>query len=178
VELLAGREGFRAAWQVVPWVTTGYVFWGLYASIQLGFYSELRTRSLILVNLTALATNVVLNLLLIPRFGYVGAGAATLVTFVLLATLAWWLLRRAFPIPFETPRILAASALALVAGATGLWVDTACGDWGPAGSLALRTALLAVFWSLLLGPFLRPEERARLRARVAAVSSRLRRGVA
>jgi len=176
VELLAGREGFRAAWQVVPWVATGYVFWGLYSSIQLGFYSELRTRSLVLVNLTALAANVALNLLLIPRFGYVGAGAATLATFALLATAAWWLIRRAFPIPFETPRILATSALALAAGATGLWVDTACGDWGPASSIALRLALVAVFWSLLLGPFLRPEERARLRERMVVVSGRLRRG--
>jgi len=64
--------------------------------------------------LASLALNVVLNLILIPLYGYLGAAAASSLTELGLFLGAWWLLRRqlaALPVISSVARVLASGAL-------------------------------------------------------------------
>ncbi len=65
------------------------------------------------LSIVSLALNVGLNLILIPRYGYLGAAAASSLTEVGLFLGGWWLLRRHFmPLP-----VLSSIARVLVSGA-------------------------------------------------------------
>jgi O-antigen/teichoic acid export membrane protein len=57
----------------------------------------------ILVTLAA-AINLGANLVLIPRFGAMGAAASTLLAYVVLAVLAYAFNQRIYPIPYEMGR--------------------------------------------------------------------------
>lgn len=172
VDLLAGREGFRQAYRVVPWVACGYTFWSLYAAIQLSFYAERRTGALIGVNGAALVVNVGLNWILIPRFGFVGAAAATTATFAVLATLAAVVSKRACPAPFAWRRLLPAIGLALTCGLVAVWFDGATAEWSALASIAVRVLLLVVACAAILGFLVAPEER---RLLLESTGERLRR---
>lgn len=137
------------AWKVVPLITTGYLFWAVYHLSQIPLYIAKRTAPLIWINALALALNVGANALLVPPFGFLGSGWATLVTFAALAVAGLWTSRRAMSVPFEFGR-LASVVLVMGAAAGGsvlidLWL-------APAGWLGLvlnGLAKLAVMGLLL-----------------------------
>lgn len=179
VQLLASKEGFYAASAVVPWVTAGYVFWALYASAQLSFYIEKRTKPLVWINLAALVANLALNLALIPSLGYVGPAVASLLTYGTLAGIAMAVARATNPIPFQIRRLGIVLGTMLVGSALTLWVDEVLSERGhlvlPA-ALALKTGLLSTLLFALWRWALGAEERAGLqdwiRVRIGALQGR------
>jgi O-antigen/teichoic acid export membrane protein len=162
--VLAGDPAFWEAWRVIPFVAAGYVFWALYQVSQIPLFIAKRTLRLFAINLAALALNVGLNLLLVPRMGFVGAGVATLATFAALAGLGMLASRSETRVPFELGRLGGVLACVLLAGGAALRLDAAdaAGALAPAGAVLLKlavwAALLAVAWRLLL----RADERADL----------------
>src|SRR5262249_26454802 len=69
----------------------------------------------------AATTNILCNLILIPRFGSMGAALATLIAYVLLAGATYVVNQRIYPIPFEMWRFAIAFfvGLAIYLGANG-----------------------------------------------------------
>jgi O-antigen/teichoic acid export membrane protein len=103
--------------------------------------------------------NVVLNLVLVPPLGIVGAGLALVASYLVVLGLMYAFTQRLFPVPYEWGRLLrvVATVTALV-GVAELAVPTA-----GAGGLLLRAALFAAYPLLLLGTgFFTPGERRRL----------------
>jgi len=158
VQFLASRDGYKQAYKVIPWVTSGYVCWALYTSAQLPFLAARRTRPLMWINALALGLNIGLNLALIPRFGYMGCAAATLLTFAALALMAMGSSRLYAPVPFEWSRIgmvLLATAIAAV-GVSLLDAELLVArDWSPWRVVPLKvaclSALLTVLWARVVG---------------------------
>lgn len=71
-------------------------------------------------SILAASLNVILNVILIPRLGILGAAWATVAGYTLMAILGGILSARLYPIPFEWPRlarVLAASALSYAVAA-------------------------------------------------------------
>lgn len=137
--LLAGDPAFHAAWRVVPMIAAGYVLWALYNISQTPLFLAKRTGPLVLVNLSTLVLNVVLNVALVPRWGLLGAATATLVTFAALAALGMAASRHAAGVRFELGRI--GTVLAGVAlGGTASYVLDSLEE---ADRLALLPALAA-----------------------------------
>jgi O-antigen/teichoic acid export membrane protein len=66
------------------------------------------------------ATNVVLNLLLIPRLGYMGAAVSTILSYGMLAALAGRVSQRWYPVPWEVGRVLALLGLGMALSALAL----------------------------------------------------------
>jgi O-antigen/teichoic acid export membrane protein len=149
VLMMPDDRDYIDAWKVVPLITTGYLFWAVYHLSQIPLYIAKRTAPLIWINALALALNVGANALLVPPFGFLGSGWATLVTFAALAVAGLWTSRRAMSVPFEFGR-LASVVLVMGAAAGGsvlidLWL-------APAGWLGLALngiAKLAVMGLLL-----------------------------
>lgn len=86
-------------------------------------YATLRA---VLVTASASA-NILLNLILIPRYGIVGAAVATLVTYVPLGAFYWWMMARTSdtsPIPPRIGRLVAATSVAIgLVLAVATWTD-------------------------------------------------------
>jgi O-antigen/teichoic acid export membrane protein len=111
----------------------------------------------------ALASNIALNLLLVPPFGIVGAGAALVASYLVVLSLMYGFTQRLFPVPYEWGRLARA-----LFGATALVVagELLLPTEGAAG-LLLRTILWLAYPLLLLATgFFTADERlwlARLR---------------
>jgi len=83
VELLTGPE-YREGYRILPFVALGVFFLGLQQRFQAGFIFRKRTQFIMTSFLGAGAVNVLLNVLFIPKYGYMAAAVTTLVSYALL----------------------------------------------------------------------------------------------
>lgn len=167
IHLLASKPGYYNATKVVPWVACGYVFWSLYAVSQMPLYVAKRTRPIMWINMVALAGNIGLNIVLIPRYGYVGAALATLFTFMGLSLMGVLASRLEAKVPFEVGRILRTLAVLLAGVTFTVGVDTWLpdGDWIEMGLGAVLKGVAGIGLLFLLWRWvLDGEERVQARA--------------
>lgn len=103
-EVLIGEELRTAAASVTPWIALSALLFGLTAYyFGQAFTLGKKTRRLLLAMAVPAGMNVILNLILVPRFGLMGAAWATAASFGLgmLATLLIGRRVVALPIPWE-----------------------------------------------------------------------------
>lgn len=164
IDLLRGSAEYSSAYVVIPWIATGYVFWALYNASQIPLFIAKRTRPLVWINLVALVFNVVVNLILIPRFGLVGAAATTLLSFVLLAGLGILVSRSEAQVPFEGGRLTRTLATVVVGGVAAVWLDSYTYDaslGSAAAVLGAKAAVLVLLLFVLWRAVLTSDERGR-----------------
>jgi O-antigen/teichoic acid export membrane protein len=162
VLVLAGDPDMRAAYEVVPLISAGYVFWALYKATEIPLFIAKRTTRLLVINVAALAFNVVANFYLIPPYGYVGAAVATCATFGLLGGLGMIASRSEAHVPFELGRIV--GILGVVAGCAALTLAiddglASSGDWSFFAAFHWKVAIGIAGYLILWFGVLRPRER-------------------
>ncbi len=159
IRIFATRPEYHIAYQVVPAVAIGYLFWASYQMIQTGFYVQKSTKLLPWLCGATAGVNIGLNALVIPRYGFVGAAWTTTVTFAILAVACFLLIRRRFPVDYEWRRVVIAASWALVLGLVGWYLPVQTGVW----AWIIRAGLLAAFPAgLLIVRYPRDAERAAL----------------
>jgi O-antigen/teichoic acid export membrane protein len=153
--MLMTTSDFHGAAPLVPVVTLAYVLHGVFLLGSVGIGIEKRTRYYPLITAASATTNVVANLVLIPRVGILGAAWATVLSYAVMAGLGVWLSFRLYPIPFEISRLLR------IAGAAGLtyslsWLSPE-NLWA---AMVVKSLWLLAFPALLwMSGALRPAER-------------------
>lgn len=106
-EVLIGEELRVAASQVTPWIALSALLFGLTAYyFGQAFTLGRKTKRLLLAMAIPAGMNVILNLILVPRFGLMGAAWSTAASFGLglLATMA--IGRRVMPLPIPWENLL------------------------------------------------------------------------
>ena len=153
---------YYAAARVVPWIAIGAVLQGAYQLTSVGLSITKRTRYYPLVTGLTLVSSVGANLVLIPRFGFMGAAYANVFAYGILAVAGMSLSRRHYPIPYEWSRLLKIVAAGLASG--GFASIVPLGEPGAALSLLGRGVLVIVGYpaSLFALGFFRETEIARL----------------
>jgi O-antigen/teichoic acid export membrane protein len=106
-------EAFREAAIVTPWIALGVMFQGLYLIGSIGLVITKRTGLYPIATGTAAAVSLAANVLLIPRYGMLGAAWANTISYFTLAVVTVGCSSRVYPIPYEWGRLLR------VAGAGG-----------------------------------------------------------
>jgi O-antigen/teichoic acid export membrane protein len=104
-ELLIGEELRAAAAGVTPWIALSALLFGLTAYyFGQAFTLGKKTKRLLIAMAIPAIANVVLNLILVPRFGLMGAAWATAASFALGLIATMMIGRRvvALPIPWES----------------------------------------------------------------------------
>lgn len=139
-------EQYWSASPIVPLILLSYLFYGLYVNFTVGTYIQKKTRSILYIAVLAAAINIAFNLLFIPRFGMMGAAAATLLAYISMAVFLFLVNRRMYPIDYEVGRILKIGLAAGVIYAVHLVVSSS----SLGIEIALKTILLAGFFGLLL----------------------------
>jgi O-antigen/teichoic acid export membrane protein len=137
---------FRAAAPIIPVVALAYLLHGVFLLTSVGIGIARQARYYPMVTAAAAATNVTANLLLIPRFGAMGAAWATVLAYAVMALLGHAFARRVFAIPFEGGRFLRITAAAGVAFAMSALVPgegTAAASWRAVALLAFPLAAWA-----------------------------------
>ena len=136
---LTNPHYYQAIVTTVPWLAIGALALAMRAYyVDYAFQIRKRTGALVQVTGAMAVVNFVLDLLLIPRFSYVGAAAAMTIAFVLSLVHAILLSRRIYKLPFparEAANVVLATAVMAVAllvipypqGTLGLVVQLGCG---------------------------------------------------
>ncbi|HSJ55106.1 MAG TPA: polysaccharide biosynthesis C-terminal domain-containing protein, partial [Anaerolineae bacterium] len=104
--IIATRPAYHVAYLVVPWVVLGFVMRGFYFVFVTALYHTKRVKALPLVTVLSGLLNIGLNLLFVPRYGYMAAAVNTFVAYVFQAIVMYFLAQRAYPMPYETSRVL------------------------------------------------------------------------
>ena len=136
---------------IVPVILLGYLFNGLYVNFMAGIYIEKKTSHLPYITGIGAVINVVVNLLLIPRFGMFGAAWATFFAYAGMALTIYFVSHRFYPVKYEFGRLLKigiALAVVVIAHAFRHELFTSVHE-----QLFKASALIAFFVLLLLFRF-------------------------
>ncbi|HAM36787.1 MAG TPA: hypothetical protein DEB40_12325 [Elusimicrobia bacterium] len=141
------HPAYWAGLGIVPIVTLGYLFNGIYVNFLAPVTLAKRTDLVAYATMTGAAVNVVANLVLIPRWNLQGAALATLAAYMAMAAALFWAGQRVYPIVYEYRR-LAHAGLCAAATSLAFWL------WGhpvtPFARVPLRLGILALFPALLM----------------------------
>lgn len=130
-------EAFEAAWVYIPILTFATVFTALCTFLGSVYFASKRTMGSMLTALAGAVLNVVLNLLLIPRFDAMGASVATFVSYFAVCLLRLVTGRRLIPFKGEWGRLAVNTALVggLAAAVTLTGTYSPLLTWGGAAVL-------------------------------------------
>jgi O-antigen/teichoic acid export membrane protein/glycosyltransferase involved in cell wall biosynthesis len=158
VDLLAAPR-FADSASVVGPLAFATVSYAAYIVIAIGVGRARRTQFNWVVTGAAALVNVVLNLVLIPPYGMMGAALATVAAYTTMALgMAWWS-QHIYPVPYQWRRVATAALAAVGLAAIGKELDA-----GLAGVVVL---VLAYPLALAVLGFTSSEERRRLGRLVA-----------
>lgn len=162
VELLTPSP-FHPAADVIPWIALGVCLQGVYLLTSIGLNITRHTEWYPAATGMAAAVSVAGNVLLVPRYGIVGAAVSNTCAYAVLAVSAWRFSQRFYPMRYETRRLV----LLVVAGIAAWGTAEALVPQGypPLAALLIRGVLvLAVYGAALTaGRFFVPGEIAMLR---------------
>jgi O-antigen/teichoic acid export membrane protein len=105
VRALAAPE-FFGSYKAIGLIATGVTLYALYLVLVVILGRTGRTGFNFPATIAALVVNVVLNLLLVPPLGIVGAGLALVASYVVVLALMYGFTQRLFPVPYQWGRLI------------------------------------------------------------------------
>ena len=97
---------YWASLSIVPVVLLAYIFLGVFLVQLPGIYIKKKNVWIAALNGTAAVINIILNLILIPQYGYKSAAVATLVGYCVMVVLQYIVIKRFYPLTWEWGRVL------------------------------------------------------------------------
>ncbi len=156
VRALAAPE-FFGSYKAIGLISTAVTLYALYLVLVVILGRTGRTEFNFPATLAALVANVVLNLILVPPLGIVGAALALVASYVVVLALMYGFTQRLFPVPYQWGRLgRVVLTSAVLVGAGELLMPTA----GFAGLLGRAACFAAYPLALFASGFFTPGERA------------------
>lgn len=106
-------EEYWAGLGVVPILLLANLFLGLYYNVAIWFKLTDKTRFGAIIALIGAFITIIMNILLIPRIGYMGSAWATLACYTGMTFLAWWYGKKYYPVPYALKKISIYISLAI-----------------------------------------------------------------
>tara|TARA_Y100001980_G_C14554562_1_gene341449 strand:- start:2614 stop:4047 length:1434 start_codon:yes stop_codon:yes gene_type:complete len=82
--ILSKNMEYNEAQYIVPFIIFAHLIYGMINIIDIGFFKDRKPMRKSIILLAHIPINILLNLILVPKFGYYGAAIATLFTYLLL----------------------------------------------------------------------------------------------
>ena len=129
---------------VVPLIMAGEIFFGIFFNLSVWYKITDRTYWGMIFSLVGLAVTVVLNVVLVPRIGYMGCAVGALSSYAVMMLLSFFIGNKFYPINYPLGRIITyfVSAAVLYVGGFHLLPLLGLGAWVDG---IIRAFLLAVF---------------------------------
>jgi O-antigen/teichoic acid export membrane protein len=105
IEIISAPD-FHGAWKIVPVIAFAYIFRATYLYFQMGMLFKSKTKGLSYVTLIGASFTIVLNIILVPQYGAMGAALATLGSYFILAVITYAVSQRLYKIQFELINLL------------------------------------------------------------------------
>ena len=94
------------AYKIVPIICVAYLISQASGLFNLMIYQEKKVKQLMYIGLSAASLNILLNFLLVPKFGAFGAAYATVISFIIVFAVSWAFAKKAYYIPFKWSQII------------------------------------------------------------------------
>ena len=130
-------EGLR----VIPIVLWTYVFQGVYFNLSFWYKLTDKTQWGAWFSLIGLVINLVLQIVLVPRYGYMASACAAWTSYFVIMLLSYFVGQRHMAIPYDLTRIFLSLILCLLLLAAYSSMD----GWSTVGRMAAGTGLIAVY---------------------------------
>jgi len=111
-----GRK-YQIGWEIVPVILLGYLFHGMYVNFTAGIYIEEKNKYLPFITGAGALINVVVNLLLIPVWGIMGAALATLASYLLMSSMIFFFAQKYYHVNYEYRKVVSILGLVLASAA-------------------------------------------------------------
>ncbi|WP_167611216.1 lipopolysaccharide biosynthesis protein [Maribellus sediminis] len=133
---------YEQGFTVVPLILMANLFFGIYFTLSLWYKLTDKTRYGAYMALIGAAITLVLNIILIPKIGYMGSAIAVFSCFFVMMIISYVLGQKFYPVPYDLKRIAIYFALALVLYFFSFYTE--------ALSLTLKYALHTIFMGIFL----------------------------
>lgn len=123
--MLMTQPAYYKAGLVIPWMIFTPVFIGAYYIVSIGVTITKKTKHVGWTTACAAGLNVLLNMLLIPRFGVYGAAFSTSFSYLVSASLLYRVAQSLYPLPYQLKHafITIVTALLVIYGAHSIPPD-------------------------------------------------------
>lgn len=112
---IIGKE-YLSGLPIIPIILLAYMFNGIYYNFQAGIYIEEKTKYFPIATGAGAIVNVVVNILLIPVMGIMGAAIATLAAYMVMAITLFYFSQKYYPIPYEYGKVARILSLIFITG--------------------------------------------------------------
>ena len=148
IMLFAQKEEYWASYSVIPIITFGFVLKGIQYVFSLSFhYSKKTTYNAIIVIISAII-NIVLNIVLIQRMGYIGAAYAMLISSLIMLFLSYYYGQKVYYVKYEERKLY----LLVLVGISFYFISIFLNDFNIVLRLFTKFLLLCLF-PIMLFPF-------------------------
>jgi len=131
---------------IVPYVLLANLFFGIFFSLSLWYKLTDKTRFGAYIAIVGSVITIVLNITLVPKFGYYGAAYAVLICFVVMTVISYIAGQKHYPVPYDLKSILFYMLLATVVFIASNYLNMQ-NQWL---KMASKTPLLVLFVSVVL----------------------------
>jgi len=120
----------KSAWveglEIVPLLALGNIFLGIYYNLSIWYKLTNKNMMGAFITLGGALITIVLNVLLIPKFHYLGAAIATFCCYLFMMLISYVLGQKYFPVPYAKKKLIAYLVLVILIylvhrGLVGLW---------------------------------------------------------
>jgi O-antigen/teichoic acid export membrane protein len=139
-QLIIG-EDFRGAIGVVPIVAMAYLFYGIYINHSIWYKLNDLTRFGIYITLIGAAITVLINVLLIPVYGYMASAWAHVASYGSMIIVSFIFAEKRFKVDYDMKQYIPYFAIAIGMVLFGKYFNYP----GIAAELAVNTALILIF---------------------------------
>jgi len=139
---------YHSGLHVVPVLLMANLLLGVYYNFSIWYRLKDRTMLGAWISIAGAAITVILNLILIPRFGYTGAAWVTLTCYAFMSWATWFTGKKHYPVPYPLGRMASYVAAVLVLFALSKVAETALPAL-PVLLWAVRAALFGIFLAII-----------------------------
>ncbi len=101
LQFLLRKSSYREGLVVVPFLLMANVFLGIYYNLAIWFKITDKTYFGTFIGLTGASITLIMNILLIPIWGYFGSAIATLVCYFSMSLISYLFGQKYFPVPYD-----------------------------------------------------------------------------
>jgi len=113
IMLLTTKSYYRSH-EIIPIIVLGYVFVGIYMMLTNQIFYKEKTHYILFITPVSATISIILNFLLVPKYGMYGAAFATMLSFGIFAFITYLFSNKVFPIPYEKKKIAMLIVLGIV----------------------------------------------------------------
>lgn len=105
IKCLSRDQQYWASYNIIPIITFSFIFLGMTSVINMGLAIVKKTRILAVIVTSISILNLILNILLIPVWQFIGAAVATLISQIIFFIVTYIFVQKHYHIPYEIGKI-------------------------------------------------------------------------